>query len=135
MSRILLSPFRLLLLLLLLVLLNASPREPIPALQTKTVRARDLGIPFDGTPGKFNAITDVPGVEVGYTTLISGEGKLKVSKGPVRTGVTAILPRGRDAMNDPVYAGFFSLNGNGEMTGTAWVDESGFLEGPIVITN
>jgi L-aminopeptidase/D-esterase-like protein len=132
MSDILRSPFRLLLSLLLV--LDASAREPIPA-PTKTVRARDLGIPFDGTPGKFNAITDVPGVEVGYTTLISGEGKLEVGKGPVRTGVTAILPRGRDAMNDPVFAGYFSLNGNGEMTGTAWVEESGFLEGPIVLTN
>src|SRR6476661_4114743 len=132
MTSILRSPFRLLLSLLLV--LDASAREPIPA-PTKTVRARDLGIPFDGTPGKFNAITDVPGVEVGYTTLISGEGKLEVGKGPVRTGVTAILPRGRDAMNDPVFAGYFSLNGNGEMTGTAWVEESGFLEGPIVLTN
>ena len=132
MSDILRSPFRLLLSLLLV--LDASAREPIPA-PTKTVRARDLGIPFDGTPGKFNAITDVPGVEVGYTTLISGEGKLEVGKGPVRTGVTAILPRGRDAMNDPVFAGYFSLNGNGEMTGAAWVEESGFLEGPIVLTN
>ncbi len=126
--------------LLLLLLLDASAREPIPAppkveSRAKTVRARDLGIPFDGTPGKFNAITDVPGVEVGYTTLISGEGKLEVGKGPVRTGVSAILPRGRDAMNDPVFAGYFSLNGNGEMTGTAWVEESGFLEGPIVLTN
>src|ERR1700746_3126497 len=132
MSSILRSPFRLLLSLLLV--LDASARQPIPA-PTKTVRARDLGVPFDGTPGKFNAITDVPGVEVGYTTLISGEGKLEVGKGPVRTGVTAILPRGHGSLNDPVYAGFFSLNGNGEMTGTAWVDESGFLEGPIVITN
>ena len=126
--------------LLLLLLLDASAREPILAppkgeARAKTVRARDLGIPFDGTPGKFNAITDVPGVEVGYTTLISGEGKLEVGKGPVRTGVSAILPRGRDAMNDPVFAGYFSLNGNGEMTGTAWVEESGFLEGPIVLTN
>jgi len=126
--------------LLLLLLLDASAREPISAppkveARAKTVRARDLGIPFDGTPGKFNAITDVPGVEVGYTTLISGEGKLEAGKGPVRTGVTAILPRGRDAMNDPVFAGYFSLNGNGEMTGTAWVEESGFLEGPIVLTN
>src|SRR5438045_3612135 len=132
MSDILWLPFRLLLLLLLVF--DAFAREPIPA-PTKTVRARDLGIPFDGTPGKFNAITDVPGVEVGYTTLISGEGKLEVGKGPVRTGVTAILPRGRDAMNDPVFAGYFSLNGNGEMTGTAWVEESGLLEGPIVVTN
>src|SRR6266513_5139833 len=132
MSDILRSPFRLLLSLLLV--LDASAREPIPA-PTKTVRARDLGIPFDGTPGKFNAITDVPGVEVGYTTLISGEGKLEVGEGPIRTGVTAILPRGRASLNDPVYAGFFSLNGIGEMTGTAWLVESGFLEGPIVITN
>src|SRR5438270_8779618 len=132
MSDILRSPFRLLLSLLLV--LDASAREPIPA-PTKTVRARDLGIPFDGAPGKFNAITDVPGVEVGYTTLISGEGKLEVGKGPVRTGVTAILPRGREDMNDPVFAGWFSLNGNGEMTGTAWVAESGFLEGPILLTN
>src|SRR5437879_8976026 len=111
-------------------------REPIKSPpQQKTVRARDLGIPFDGTPGKFNAITDVAGVEVGYTTLISGEGKLEVGKGPVRTGVTAIIPRGHESLNDPVYAGVFSLNGNGEMTGTAWIEESGFLEGPIVITN
>src|ERR1700751_2588325 len=132
MSDIVRSPFRLLLSLLLV--LDASARQPIPA-PTKTVRARDLGVPFDGTPGKLNAITDVSGVEVGYTTLISGEGKLEVGKGPVRTGVTAVIPRGHDSLNDPVYAGYFSLNGNGEMTGTAWVDESGFLEGPIVITN
>ena len=97
-------------------------------------RARDLGIPFDGTPGAFNAITDVKGVEVGHTTLISGEGKLEVGKGPVRTGVTAIHPRGKTS-NDPVFAGWFSLNGNGEMTGTTWVEESGFLEGPVMITN
>lgn len=99
------------------------------------VRARALGIPFDGTPGTLNAITDVSGVEVGYTTIISGEGKLEVGKGPVRTGVTAILPRGRKSFDDPVYAGYFSLNGNGEMTGTAWIEESGFLEGPVMITN
>src|SRR6266403_5291169 len=132
MSHIVRSPFRLVLSLLLV--LDASARQPIPA-PTKTVRARDLGVPFDGTPGKFNAITDVPGVEVGYTTLISGEGRLEVGKGPVRTGVTAVFPRGRDAMNDPVFGGYFSLNGNGEMTGTAWLEESGFLEGPIVLTN
>ncbi len=123
----------------LLLALYSSAREPIksppPTTQTKILRARDLGIPFEGTPGKLNAITDVPGVEVGYTTLVSGEGKLEVGKGPVRTGVTAILPRGHASLNDPVYAGFFSLNGNGEMTGTAWIDESGFLEGPIIITN
>ena len=120
-------------------LLGREPiKSPPPVKQlaeVKVVRARDLGVPFDGTPGKLNSITDVPGVEVGYTTLISGEGKLEVGKGPVRTGVTAIIPRGHDSLNDPVYAGYFSLNGNGEMTGTAWVDESGFLEGPIVITN
>src|SRR6516162_3021717 len=127
-------------LLMLAIGLDSSARQPIkhppstPSVQAKIVRARDLRIPFEGTPGKLNAITDVPGVEVGYTTLISGEGKLEVGKGPVRTGVTAILPRGHASSNDPVYAGFFSLNGNGEMTGTAWVDESGF-GGPIVITN
>jgi L-aminopeptidase/D-esterase-like protein len=97
-------------------------------------RARDLGIPFDGTPGSFNAITDVKGVEVGYATLISGDGDLTVGKGPVRTGVTAILPRGKRS-KDPVFAGWFSLNGNGEMTGTTWVEESGFLEGPVLISN
>jgi D-aminopeptidase len=98
-------------------------------------RARDLGVPFDGTPGALNAITDVNGVTIGHTTLISGEGKLQIGKGPVRTGVTAILPRGKNSMNDPVFAGWWSLNGNGEMTGTTWVEESGFLEGPVMITN
>src|ERR1051326_5796294 len=125
-------------LLMFMLAVDSSAREPIkspPPTQLKIVRARDLGIPFEGTPGKLNAITDVGGVEVGYATLISGEGKLEVGKGPVRTGLTAILPRGHASLNDPVYAGFFSLNGNGEMTGTAWVEESGFLEGPIVITN
>jgi D-aminopeptidase len=97
-------------------------------------RARDLGIPFYGTPGPLNAITDVAGVEVGHTTLISGSGKLVVGQGPVRTGVTAVLPRGK-TMTDPVFAGWFPLNGNGEMTGTTWVEESGFLEGPVMITN
>src|SRR5215470_3253835 len=127
------------LIFMFLLVLHASAREPVksplPTPPTKVVRARDLGVPFEGTPGKLNSITDVPGVEVGYTTLISGEGKLQVGKGPVRTGVTAIIPRGHNSLNDPVYAGYFSLNGNGEMTGTAWLDESGFLEGPIVITN
>jgi D-aminopeptidase len=98
-------------------------------------RARDLGVPFDGAPGPFNAITDVPGVLVGHTTLISGDGKLVVGKGPVRTGVTAILPRGKDTMMNPVFAGWFAQNGNGEMTGTTWIEESGFLEGPVMITN
>jgi L-aminopeptidase/D-esterase-like protein len=97
-------------------------------------RARDLGVPFDGAPGRLNAITDVEGVAVGHTTIISGEGKLKVGKGPVRTGVTAILPRGSKS-TDPVFAGWFSLNGNGEMTGTTWIEESGFLEGPVLLTN
>jgi D-aminopeptidase len=101
--------------------------------QTKP-RARDLGVPFDGTSGPLNAITDVKGVEVGHTTLISGSGPLKVGVGPVRTGVTAILPRGKDS-KDPVFAGWFTLNGNGEMTGTTWVEESGFLDGPVMITN
>ena len=111
-------------------------RETIaPPAPQPTVRARALGIPFDGTPGPLNAITDVAGVTVGYTTLISGDGKLEVGKGPVRTGVTALLPRGQASFNDPVYSGVFSLNGNGEMTGTAWIDEGGFLEGPVVITN
>jgi len=96
-------------------------------------RARDIGIPFDGTPGKFNAITDVKGVEVGYSTIISGKGKNIRGKGPVRTGVTAILPRGKN--NNPVYANWYTLNGNGEMTGTTWITESGFLEGPVMITN
>ena len=98
-------------------------------------RARDLGVPFDGTPGPLNAITDVAGVTVGHTTLISGSGKLQVGKGPVRTGVTAVLPRGADSLSNPVFAGWFTQNGNGEMTGTTWVEESGFLEGPVMITN
>jgi D-aminopeptidase len=131
---------RLFLLLFLLLVLDLNAREPqqLPPRSTsaqKIVRARDLGVPFEGTSGPLNAITDVAGVEVGYTTLISGEGKLEVGKGPVRTGVTAIIPRGHDSLNDPVYAGVFSLNGNGEMTGTNWIEESGFLEGPVVITN
>jgi L-aminopeptidase/D-esterase-like protein len=97
-------------------------------------RARDLGVPFEGKPGPLNAITDVKGVEVGYRTLISGKGKLQVGVGPVRTGVTAIFPRGKNAV-DPVFAGWFTENGNGEMTGTTWVEESGFLYGPVMITN
>ena len=96
-------------------------------------RARDIGIPFEGTTGNFNAITDVKGVEVGYSTIITGEGKNIRGKGPARTGVTAILPRGKN--NNPVFANWYTLNGNGEMTGTTWVTESGFLEGPVMITN
>jgi D-aminopeptidase len=99
-------------------------------------RARDLGVPFDGTPGPLNAITDVAGVLVGHTTLIEGSGKLVVGKGPVRTGVTAVLPRAANALLQQfAFAGWFSENGNGEMTGTTWVEESGFLEGPVLITN
>src|ERR1700693_6235632 len=98
-------------------------------------RARDLGVPFDGTPGPFNTITDVAGVTVGHTTLISGEGKLQIGKGPVRTGVTAVLPRGQESMSNPVFAGWVTEKRNGEMTGTTWVEESGFLEGPVMITN
>src|SRR3984957_4923079 len=97
-------------------------------------RARDRGVPFDGTPGPYNAITDVRGVAVGHTTLISGTGKLNVGVGPIRTGVTAIHPRGKDA-NDSVFGAWFTLNGNGEMTGTTWLEDSGFLNGPIMITN
>src|SRR5277367_2144843 len=108
----------------------ADAGEPSPR-----PRARDLGVPFDGTPGPLNAITDVAGVTVGHTTLISGSGKLQVGHGPVRTGVTAVLPRGADSLNNPVFAGWFAQNGNGEMTGTTWVEESGFLEGPVMITN
>jgi L-aminopeptidase/D-esterase-like protein len=97
-------------------------------------RARELGIPFDGAPGLHNAITDVAGVEVGYTTLISGEGKRVVGRGPIRTGVTAILPRGKATL-EPVFAAFYAGNGNGDMTGTHWIEETGVLETPILITN
>ena len=108
----------------IVVALLAQSAAPSPA-----PRARDLGIPFDfGTPGQWNAITDVPGVEVGHVTLIEGAG--------VRTGVTAVLPRGKgDESRQPCFAGFFSLNGNGEMTGVAWLEESGMLEGPVLVTN
>lgn len=98
-------------------------------------RARGLGLALPGEPGPFNAITDVDGVEVGYRTLIRGSGPLVVGQGPVRTGVTAILPRGRDHVHVPVNAGYYALNGNGEMTGTIWIEESGALESPITITN
>jgi D-aminopeptidase len=97
-------------------------------------RARDLGVPFEGTTGPLNAIVDVAGVEVGHKTLVSGDGKLQVGIGPVRTGVTAIWPRGKQS-SDPVFGGWFSQNGNGEMTGTPWLEESGFADGPILITN
>ena len=108
------------------VVAAAPPQAPAP-------RARDLGVPFDGIPGSNNAITDVSGVEVGFTTLISGEGPLVRGKGPVRTGVTAIFPRHKTDTR-AVFAGFFAGNGNGDMTGTHWVEESGVLETPILIT-
>ena len=113
-------------LLLFVVMLDCAQAKP---------RARDLGIPFGGLPGPLNAITDVAGVAVGHTTLVSGEGALITGEGPVRTGVTAILPLGDKTLHTPVPAGAFSFNGNGEMTGMAWVEESGFLEGPVMITN
>ena len=91
-------------------------------------RARDLGVPFDGAPGPYNAVTDVEGVAVGHSTIVKGEGRLVVGKGPVRTGVTAVLPRGSNY--DPVLAGWSCLNGNGEMTGATWVEESGFWRAP-----
>ncbi len=119
------------LILIVAIFLDASISN---AQQTKP-RARDLGIPFEGTPGPFNAITDVKGVEVGYKTLIEGSGKLIVGKGPVRTGVTAIFPKGKESKLERVFAAWFTLNGNGEMTGTTWVDESGCLGSPILITN
>src|SRR5687767_9219919 len=97
-------------------------------------RAADLAIPIGGDAGPLDAITDVAGVEVGYTTLIDGGGALRLGKGPVRTGVTVVFPRGK-ANLDPVYASWHRFNGNGEMTGTAWIDEGGFLEGPLAITN
>ena len=105
----------------------------VPATAQKP-RARDLGIPFEGTPGALNAITDVAGVEVGHATLVRGSGPVTIGQGPVRTGVTAVWPRGRE-MPDPVYAAWFSLNGDGEMTGTTWVRDSGIMEGPVMITN
>ncbi|MFZ0582001.1 MAG: P1 family peptidase [Candidatus Acidiferrales bacterium] len=119
--------------IIFLVALSSVAIAAVGRAQTEP-RARQLGVPFEGTPGPLDAITDVKGVEVGYRTLISGEGKLVVGKGPVRTGVTAIFPRGKQSL-DPVFAGWFTENGNGEMTGTTWVQESGFLYGPVMITN
>ena len=106
----------------------------VVAAQTPSARARDLGIPLEGTPGALNTITDVAGVAVGHETIVRGSGKLEIGKGPVRTGVTAIFPRGRDDLT-PVFAGWFNLNGNGEMTGTAWIDDYGLLVYPVTITN
>jgi len=119
---------------LLAASLLAAARTGPAAAQQAAERARDLGVPLDGTPGPLDAITDVKGVTVGQATLIQGRGRLVVGKGPVRTGVTAILPRGRDDLS-PVFAGWFSLNGNGEMTGTAWIEDYGLLFYPIAITN
>lgn len=118
------KPYILIPFLFIIVSLPAYAQKP---------RARDLGIPFVGTPGTYNAITDVKGVEVGFSTIITGSGKNVRGKGPVRTGVTAILPHGHT--NQPFFANWYSLNGNGEMTGTTWITESGFLETPIMITN
>jgi D-aminopeptidase len=99
------------------------------------LRARGVGLSFDGNPGVFNAITDVPGISVGYTTLIEGSGPLAVGTGPIRTGVTAILPRSRDDLPVPVFAGYHSFNGNGEMSGCHFVEEAGIFCGPVTITN
>jgi D-aminopeptidase len=117
----------------LVLVLVVAPNELVGQ-ATLRPRARDLGVPFDGTPGPLNAITDVAGVTVGHSTIIAGQGKLVVGQGPVRTGVTAIFPRGA-ANGDPVFGGWFTLNGNGEMTGTTWLEESGFLAGPVMVTN
>ena len=106
----------------------------VATVATAKPRAREYRIPFEGTPGTLNAITDVAGVEVGHTTLIKGAGKLVIGVGPVRTGVTAILPRGKND-SSPVFAAWHSLNGNGEMTGTTWLEDSGLLDGPVVTTN
>lgn len=132
MYRYLLSLFVVCLIMKIMIVEGQETHEKIVQ-NHPSCRARNLGIPLEGIPGPFNAITDVKGVEVGQTTLISGNGKLEVGKGPVRTGVTAILPKGKTYQ--PVFAGWAPLNGNGELTGTIWVDESGILEGPILITN
>jgi len=110
--------------------------DPADEQQTRQLRARELGVSalIGGQPGALDAITDVKGVEVGHTTLVEGEGRLVVGKGPIRTGVTVIHPRGKSS-SDPVFGAWFTLNGNGEMTGTTWLEESGILEGPVGITN
>ena len=123
---------------------TCAPRAALPAVlcclclfgtaTAEGTRARDLGIPFDGEPGALNAITDVAGVEVGQVTLIDGAGELVVGKGPVRTGVTVIHPRGKES-TEGVFAGWFTLNASGEMTGTTWLAERGLIEGPLAITN
>ena len=98
-------------------------------------RARELGLDFPGTPGPCNALTDVPGIEVGFSTIIAGNGPLQPGHGPIRTGVTAILPRGKATPPNPVWAGAFALNGNGEMTGTHWIRDGGYFVGPVCLTN
>ena len=110
---------------------------PNPLLNTPSgaPRARSIPVPFDGEPGNYNAITDVDGVKVGYTTLIEGEGPLVVGKGPVRTGVTAILPRPHKDLAQAVFAGYHSFNGNGELTGMHWIEEAGEMLWPITLTN
>jgi D-aminopeptidase len=117
-----------------LLLIGWLAGVPLHAQRTGPERARDLGVPLDGTPGTLNAITDVPGVTVGHTTLIRGSGKLRIGSGPVRTGVTAVFPRGKADLT-PVFAGWFSLNGNGEMTGTPWIEDYGLMPYPVTITN
>jgi L-aminopeptidase/D-esterase-like protein len=117
-----------------LLILGTLSLAPTIAQTGNKPRARDLGIPFDGTPGPLNAITDVKGVEVGQVTLISGEGKLVVGQGPARTGVTVVFPQGK-SFRERLFGAWFTLNGNGEMTGTTWLKESGCLGSPILITN
>jgi len=126
-------PDRAVIITVALVALSALP-PVLAAQQPAPGRARDLGVPLDGTPGPLDAITDVRGITVGHTTIVRGTGRLTMGKGPVRTGVTTIFPRGRDDLS-PVFAGWFSMNGNGEMTGTAWLDDYGLLFYPIAITN
>ena len=112
--------------------MSVNPQNETPAGRP---RARALGVPFDGMPGPMNAITDVVGLEVGYATIITGEGRLVVGAGPVRTGVTAILPRGRAGVMDPCFAGYHDLNPWGELTGCHRIDGAGLVGGPITITN
>ncbi|MDO8835122.1 MAG: P1 family peptidase [Vicinamibacterales bacterium] len=113
---------------------DAQPPAVRDGAPSQRPRARDLGVPFEGTPGRLNAITDVPGVEVGHVTLVDGDGPLAVGRGPVRTGITAVFPQGRD-YRGRVFSAWYTLNGNGEMTGTTWLRESGCLGTPILITN
>ncbi|ADO73068.1 P1 family peptidase [Stigmatella aurantiaca] len=125
-----LRPLLLAILICLLVSPGVGEAQKAPA----RPRAQELGIPLGGQPGPLDAITDVAGIEVGHTTLISGQGRLVKGKGPVRTGLTAVWPRGK-ASDEPTFAATYALNGNGEMTGSHWVNESGLLYGPVVLTN